>query len=283
MKLEVIPSGGAIGARVHGADLLYDQNRLRALLAKHRVLVLPEQELGPCEVLAVARSFGEVVAAPKVEGAASGAGLHGLLVISNAVNGDGRALGALGSSDLSYHRDLSYDERPPDVMVAYGAEIPRNGGTTRFADQWQALHTLDSETRRAIQGLGSKHDASFDSAGNLRPGMKAEADPMLAPGAIHPFVRRNPVCGRDVLYLGRLKNAYVPGLPREQSDRLLRRLFQHATRPDFVWAHTWRRGDLLLWDNGALLHARDRLSPSEPRTLLRTQVHLHDHDRIGGT
>jgi taurine dioxygenase len=93
-----------------------------------------------------------------------------------------------------------------------------------------------------------------------------------SPGASHPIIRTHPESGRPVLFLGRRRNAYVDGLPLADSEALLDTLWSHATDPAFTWHHHWRAGDLLLWDNRAVLHRRDPFDESARRIMHRTQI-----------
>ena len=75
-----------------------------------------------------------------------------------------------------------------------------------------------------------------------------------------------------MLYLGRRRNAYIDGLPLDESEALLDELWDHATRPDISWAHRWRPGDLVLWDNRCTMHRRDPFDAASRRVMHRTQV-----------
>ena len=74
------------------------------------------------------------------------------------------------------------------------------------------------------------------------------------------------------LYLGRRRNGYIDGLSLEESERLLDRLWAHCTDPKLAYAHKWRQGDLLLWDNRSVIHRRDAFDPTTRRIMLRTQI-----------
>jgi taurine dioxygenase len=75
-----------------------------------------------------------------------------------------------------------------------------------------------------------------------------------------------------MLYLGRRKMAWLEGFGLAESDALLDEIWMHATRPEFVWTHRWRVGDLVLWDNRCTMHRRDPFDASTRRVMHRTQV-----------
>ena len=77
-------------------------------------------------------------------------------------------------------------------------------------------------------------------------------DPRL-PAVDHPLVRTHPETGRKALYIGN-HATHIAGMPPAEGAALLAELLAHATRPEFVYAHRWRPGDLVMWDNRVLLH-----------------------------
>ena len=87
-------------------------------------------------------------------------------------------------------------------------------------------------------------------------------------------MRIHPETGKPALYLGRRRaypSQYVVGLPEEQSEKLLDRLWAHATQEKFKWTHSWRVGDLLVWDNRCAMHYRDPVDPTQRRVMWRSQ------------
>jgi taurine dioxygenase len=82
----------------------------------------------------------------------------------------------------------------------------------------------------------------------------------------------HPPSQRETLYLGRRRNAYVMGLPLDESEALLDELWAHASRPEFAYAHRWRVGDVLMWDNRTTLHRRGPFDPCARRLMYRTQI-----------
>jgi taurine dioxygenase len=89
---------------------------------------------------------------------------------------------------------------------------------------------------------------------------------------VHPIVVRHPVTQRRALFLGRRPLSYIVGMPLEESEALLDRLWAHATREQFAWFQKWNVGDLMMWDNRCAMHKRTAFDPSERRYMLRTQV-----------
>ena len=110
------------------------------------------------------------------------------------------------------------------------------------------------------------------SVGELRAGAGEVVDVRKAPGTKHPIIRTHPATGGKTLYLGRRMNGYVQGMDVDASEALLDALWAHCTKPEFTWTHTWRVGDLLIWDNRCTIHRRDAFNGAERRVMHRTGV-----------
>jgi taurine dioxygenase len=88
----------------------------------------------------------------------------------------------------------------------------------------------------------------------------------------HPVVRTHPATGRKSLYVNRLMTHHIEGLPVSDSLQLLTLLFETLERPEFIYEHRWRVGDVLLWDNRCTLHARRDFDPNERRWMRRVTI-----------
>jgi taurine dioxygenase len=272
----VLPSGQPLGAEVRGIDLRTITDDDFAVLYRawlnHLVIVVRGQRLTDGELLAFSRRFGDLDWAPVQEtGRRFVDGLPEIYVVSNVVR-DGIPIGSLGAGEATWHTDMSYLEMPPKASVLYALEVPPAGGNTYFCSMYRAYDALPDDVRRRIAGLRLKHDATYNSGGYLRQGVTATDDPMQSPGAYHPLVCTHPETGRQLLYLGRRRNAYVGGLTRPESEALLDELWSFATNEAFAWHIEWQVGDLVLWDNRCTMHRRDAFDPNSRRVLHRTQV-----------
>jgi taurine dioxygenase len=156
--------------------------------------------------------------------------------------------------------------------MLYALEIPPEGGDTWLCGMQAAWATLPEALKAKVRGRRIKHDGTYNSGGYLRQGVEPTDDPHKAPGAWHPAVCRHPATGVPTLYLGRRRNSYVEGYPPAESDALLDALWAHIERPDLTYAHKWRVGDLLLWDNRSTMHRRDPFDGTARRIMHRTQI-----------
>ncbi|MCG8545009.1 MAG: TauD/TfdA family dioxygenase [Alphaproteobacteria bacterium] len=289
-SLEIIPTGAAVGAEVRGIDLSQPISddvaaALRAAWLDHIVLLFRDQAMTPEQYLRAASVFGKPqVGASRAyfEKADKLDSMHTLpvpeiTVLSN-LDRDGNPVkenDGLGSLEVIWHSDNSYIDQPPAGSTLYAREIPDDGtGKTSFNNQYRAYEELPDDLRQAIAGRCSKQDASRNSAGVLRPGIKKPETPEDVPGPMHPLVRVHPETGRESLYLGRRRvwpSQFIDGVPQDESEALLDRLWAHATQPKYAWTHTWRVGDMLVWDNRCALHYREPINSDQRRVMWRSQ------------
>jgi taurine dioxygenase len=90
--------------------------------------------------------------------------------------------------------------------------------------------------------------------------------------ATHDVVTLHPDTRKPLLYVNRLMTKRIEGIDEAESAALLDRLFDHAERPEFIYTHKWRPGDVLLWDNCCTIHARTDFDPAEQRHLRRFTI-----------
>jgi taurine dioxygenase len=272
----VQPTGAALAADIAGVDLAgalapETTAAIKAAWGDHLVLRFRGQRLSDDDLLRFSRQFGELDWAPIAAAKDAPEGRNYILVVSNVIE-NGQAIGQLGAYEAIWHTDMSYVAEPPSASALYSLEVPPEGGDTGFCNMYLAYETLAPELRRRIEGCLCRHDASRNSAGELRRGFVDAPDPSQTIGAEHPIVRTHPVTRRKALFLGRRRNAYIPGLPLAESEALLDALWAHATKPEFSWYQQWRKGDLILWDNRAVMHRRDAFDPATRRIMHRTQI-----------
>jgi taurine dioxygenase len=274
--IRVVPTGGGVGAELRGLDLRdLDEAAFAALhraWIAHAVLLVRGQELTDDDLIAFSRRFGDLDLAPVQEtGRRVVAGHPEIYVVSNVMR-DGVPIGSLGAGEAVWHTDMSYLPEPPKASLLYALEIPPAGGDTWFCDMYAALARLPADLRARAAGLCVKHDGTYNSGGYVRQGVTATDDPRSSPGTVHPLVCRHPESGREMLYLGRRRNAYLVGLDLADSEALLDALWAGIDDPAIAYAHRWRVGDLVLWDNRCTMHRRDAFDPAARRIMHRTQV-----------
>jgi taurine dioxygenase len=238
----------------------------------HSVLLCRGQNLTDEDLIAFSMRFGGLDWAPIQEsGRRFVEGHPEIYVVSNVMQ-NGEPIGSLGSGEATWHTDMSYLEDPPKASILYALEVPATGGNTYFCNMYRAYESLPEELKRRIEGLALKHDGTFNSGGYVRHGVTPSDNPVTSPGTFHPLVCKHPETKRQMLYLGRRRNAYIGGLPLAESEALLDDLWSYTTRDDLAWHNEWRVGDLVLWDNRCTMHRRDPFDASSRRVMHRTQI-----------
>jgi taurine dioxygenase len=275
--ISAVPLSKSIGADIVGIDLSkpVSDAQFQAIhdaWMAHLVLRFRGQNLTKDQLLDFSRRFGELDKAPiNIKGEPWIAGYPNLTVMSNIIE-NGQPIGSLGYGEAVWHTDMSYNDVTPTGALLYAQEVTKTGGETGFLSMYRAYETMSAELKAAIEGKKIKHDASRNSAGELRKGFPDVSDPREAPGALHPMVIRHPVTQRKALYLGRRPLSYIVGLSLEDSEALLDRVWAHATQEEHAWFQKWSVGDLLMWDNRCAMHKRTAFDPAERRFMLRTQI-----------
>jgi taurine dioxygenase len=280
MAIELIPTGGGLGADVMGLDVDNVSNEdaaaLRQAFLDYLVLRVRGTNLDDDRFLSFARVFGELELSPKAIFGGDGwiKGYPELSQVSNKkVNGEN--IGSLSNGELVWHTDMSYIDEPPTASLLYALELPSSGGATGFSNMYTAYETLPDDLKNTVQGKIIRHDEVYNSSGVVRSGYSKDKveDVTKMPGARHPIIRTHPDTGRQALFLGRRPNSWVVGMPADESEDLLDALWAHATsHPEFTWTQDWQLGDLIIWDNRCAMHRRDPFDDSEVRHMHRTVI-----------
>lgn len=249
-SLTVTPIGGRLGARVEGADLRTPPTpafaeEVRALLDEHLVLVFPEQHLDDEQHLAFALAFGRPYVHPigRVLGRTEAGVEHIVDSVERPPYQD------------RWHTDVSWDTEPPVYGTLRAIELPPRGGDTIWTNQYAAYDALSPVMQRVIEPLEAWHDMGEARAFTT----KTNADIVARtheqfPGATHPVVGVHPRTGRRYLNVNKEFTSHIVGMTREESDGILRVLFDHATNPNFQMRHQWTVGDVVIWDERCTLH-----------------------------
>jgi len=272
---QIIASGSSCGAEVTGVDLAalgaLGVAALQQAVKAHLAVVVRGEPLSGGELLALGETFG----APEPQGisvlATQDAEVRRAhLVVSNRMPLE-RPTGSLGAGADIWQSDLPYRTRPCSIAILHAHEVP-SGARVSFTNQYQAYETLPAALKARIEGCMLLHDESTDGNGQLRSDFAAVTDPREATGAQHRIVRTHPDTRRKALYLGRRRNAWIIGMPLDESEALLDELWRHATQPSLAWTHDWQAGDTLIWDNRCLLYRHNAVDSGTQRLMYRVQI-----------
>jgi taurine dioxygenase len=273
-RFEVVPLTRHIGAELRGIDLRQkpDDETVRAIYQAwldHLVIVFPQQSLSQEDLVRVTGYFGELGELgrpPKYFPKGYSKLLPGIMLISN-IRENGEPIGALPDGEMMFHHDMIHAEIPSKATLLHSVEIPSAGGNTLFASGYAAYDTLDPAVRDRLEGRKALHHYNYGST------QKGDDKGTEAFGeCMHPVFRTNEDTGRKAVYVNRLMTVGIKDMPPEESAPLLDKVFDQAEKPEFVYEHVWRVGDLLLWDNRCSSHARTDFPSTERRLMLRTTV-----------
>jgi len=272
--LRFAPLTKHIGCEVKGIDLRQPvpadaaAAMYRAWL-DHAVLVFRDQDLTQEDLIRVTAIFGEFAplgrpAHTLPKGFAKI--LPNIMLISN-IRENGETIGALPDGEMMFHHDTIHRDDPHKATLLYSVEVPTYGGDTLFASGTAAYEALDPAMKDKLAGLRAVNYYVYNSVTrNDKQGVNATSQ------AVHPVVRTHDETGRKALYVNRLMSVRIEGMAEADSDALLDFLFDHSEKPEFVYTHVWRKGDLIVWDNRCSSHARTDFPSDQRRLLLRTTV-----------
>lgn len=236
-----------IGAEVGNIDLSKplgnrQVDELHRALAENCVIFFRDQHISQDQHLAFGRLFGDLHIHPA---APAEPGKPELMIIradkdSPRANGEG------------WHSDVSCDLEPPMGSILYIKQCPPKGGDTLFANMYAAYEALSDRMKAYLEGLTAIHDGEDAYRGTYANlGVK---DKPVYPRAEHPVVRTHPVTNRRSLYVNRGFTKRLVGVPRDESDGILRYLFEHMENPLFQCRFRWQPNSIAFWDNRCVQH-----------------------------
>ena len=259
---KITPLHPSLGAEVAGVDLArpIDEPTRHALsraLAEHLALVLREQALTPAQYLAAAAAFG-----PPMEQHYSQHNMPDFPLIGLIWHRNGQ------QPAEQWHTDHTNRERPPAATMLYGVEIPSAGGATSVANMRAAYQALAGDERRRLEGL-----TTFNSLDRGRTDTRPDDADRYGRPIQHPMVRTHPVHGSRAVYFHISKATHIDGMTPEASHAYMADLLDRMIRPEIVYRHAWRQGDVLVIDNRATMHrAHGDYDRRESRVLWRIIV-----------
>ena len=276
-------TGNTMGAEITGADLSVSMDeatfcQVQQFFLEHRVIVFRGQELSPLRFLDFARRFG--CPEPHVLDQFHHPEHPDILILSNVKKGD-KPVG-LADGGTYWHSDYSYLEIPARATLLYSIQVPRRGGNTLFADQVTAYDELPESMKKRIEGLvathlyGNRDDLNLESRTVAYPPDERQKRERGITVIRHPLVRRHPLTGRKALYAVSGTSLGIEGMQERQALALLRELAAHSTQPKYQFSVSYGAGDVVAWDNAAVLHSATLVDPEDPRTLWRITVKEKD-------
>lgn len=228
-----------------------EQAQLRDLFANHLLILARNQKLDRDGHRRVMSYLGPVPSDPRDQTA----------IISTDAK-----VGIQGSIKLAFHSDLAYNDEPDHAVSLHAVELTNGGSSTLFANAITTYAALPADLKSRIDGLMGLNVWVVDQTRRTRLSEISANDPRTE----HPIVGHHPVTGLPYLYVTEMQTDSLVGLAEDESEALLTEIKQYLYDPSHIYQHWWNVGDLLVWDNRAVQHARDDLSEVPGvRTLLR--------------
>jgi alpha-ketoglutarate-dependent 2,4-dichlorophenoxyacetate dioxygenase len=282
MALSIRPIHAEFAGEVSGVDITRPTTReevmaIEAGMDRYAVLVFRDQQLTDEQQITFTLNFGELehTRGNAITRPAEMRLDPAFADVSNLDKNDQplardsrRRLYALGNR--LWHSDSSFRAVPATYSLLSGRIVVDKGGDTEFADMRAAYDALDDATKAEVEELICEHSLMF-SRGQLgftefSPDEREAMRPVR-----QSLVRMHPVTGRKSLFLAAHIGAIV-GWPVPEARAFIRDLMEHATQPQFVYAHKWRQHDLVMWDNRQVMHRVRRFDDTKVRDVRRTTV-----------
>jgi taurine dioxygenase len=240
---------------------------LREALARHQLLVFP-MALDDDEHVQLVSMFGRVLPqGPRIVVNDRPAGPFPIVTfVSNVKPG-----GGLGTFELAFHHDLAHVPTPLGGLSLYAVDVDPGQAGTRFASGRLAYELLSERERSDLEGLQGlfvgNYTTTTPDVERGRDGLR-RLDPTW-PRVVHPVILPHPSTGEKCVYVNEMQVAEIVGLDHQTGDRMLERLFSLLYDAANVYEHEWCNGELVVWDNLTVQHARRAVGEREPRTLRR--------------
>jgi len=248
--------GAVAGTEITGLDLATPLDErtfaeIEATFDRSGVIVIRDQRITPAQQLAFGRRFGDIEI--NYHSAKYGLPEHPEIYKLSNITKDGKPIGSRRAGE-NWHSDMIYSPRPPRATMLHAIEIPElHGltlGDTAFANAAAAYEALPDSMKRCIEGL----KGVFDFTGRKRGEAPDPATVQRYPPVEHPIVRTHSRTGVRCLYINRDDCTGIVGLPDDEAEALIVALSDHVIKPEFLYRHRWRRGDIVMWDNCTVQH-----------------------------
>jgi taurine dioxygenase len=273
MGITITPLSEHTGAEVRGVDLgapvdAETRAQLNRAFVQHLVLAIRGQTLAPQQMLDAAAVFGEVFPQHNTRFA-----LKDCPLVHYISNQDTYADGTRYIPGEGYHTDHSNDRLPPKATMLHAVQLPDRGGGTQYVNMHVAYDSLLDATKRRIDGLRAVHVYQSRFSGRKLMGLPPESKDRVPDQVTHPIVRTHPESGRKAIYINPIRTEGIDGMAEADALRLLEELLAHAVQPQHQYRHRWQPGDVVIWDNRALLHkANGDYDMSQVRYLYRLML-----------
>ena len=283
--MEIVSLGPGFAAELRGvtlADVAADDSaykEVRAAFEEHSVIVFRGQKVTDEAQLAFSRRFG-----PLEITKVGSLGVGTNLVILSTIDENGKVVPAdhrlalRNKANQLWHTDSTFKRVPALASVLSARIIPARGGETEYVSTRLAFERLDPVLRDRLENSFAWHDYAH-SRGKIAPDLASVEERAALPPQCWRMVWRNPLNSRGALYLA--SHAYaIEGMEPMAAQKLLAELMDAATAPGLSYVHSWREGDVVMWDNRATMHRGRPWPAHEARLMVRTTISATEVDGL---
>lgn len=261
----LLPLTEHLGYEVQGIDPSQPlapgvQQFLRGALATRGLLLFRKQNLDEARQIAFANVFGRISRQGPLQGI-----LDDATYVSNT-----RKEGTFGDVELHFHSDQAYFEFPMKAIMLYGIEVTSAGGETLFSSAVSACNAMGDDLLKRLEGRRVLNKFEYGRISLPKDMHDRLSDTVQE--AWHPVIARHADSGQRIHMVNVDHSKQIDGLGPEESKRLIDEINGLMTRPEAMYRHRWSEGDLVIWDNTLLHHARSAFASSERRTLRRCAI-----------
>ena len=283
--MEIVSLGPGFAAELRGvtlADVAADDSaykEVRAAFEEYSVIVFRGQKVTDEAQLAFSRPFG-----PLEITKVGSLGVGTNLVILSTIDENGKVVPAdhrlalRNKANQLWHTDSTFKRVPALASVLSARVIPARGGETEYVSTRLAFERLDPALRARLESYFAWHDYAH-SRGKIAPDLASVEERAALPPQCWRMVWRNPLNSRGALYLA--SHAYaIEGMEPTAAQKLLAELMDAATAPGLSYVHSWREGDVVMWDNRATMHRGRPWPAHEARLMVRTTISATEVDGL---
>lgn len=274
--MELVPLGPGFGVEVRGVSILdvatdaEAYKAVRAVFEEHSLLVFRDQPIADDIQVAYSRAFGPLELT-KVSSLGQNTFYSRL---TNTVNGkivppDHRQV-LVAKANALWHTNSSFKKTPALASVLTARVLPGGDGDTEFTSTRMAWERLPADLQDKLKDAVATHSYA-NSRDQIHPDLATEMERRALPPVRWRMNWRNPSNGKRALYIA--SHAYaIEGMDDRHARQLLAELMDETTRRDYVYAHKWRQGDVVMWDNRAMLHRGRPWDYNKERSMVRTTI-----------
>lgn len=258
MTIEITPLTPVFGARITGFDArdVLDEATIVAIdraIDDYSILHLPGQPVTDDEQVAFTERFGPLEGTlPGAVGAGSKVARMSNYLPDGTMKDPNGQKALFTRANNFWHTDSSFNPIPARASMLSAREIATSGGDTEFASTRAAYDALSEEMRAKLEGLIAYHDIAHSRL-KLSPDAVTAEQRRKMPPVPQAMVRVNPTTGRKSLLIGS-HISRIEGMADDEAEALNAELVALATRPENTYRHKWSTGDIIIWDNRAVLH-----------------------------